>query len=163
MRHTGVQGVWQDRQGPPVCRGYKRQIFPYLPLHRQQHSEREEFETQMDRFNKYLKRNEGRQISGTDALEAYFNLFFDDKKKVFLFAKEKVEVIERVLTLCGYFVIVTSEEMTAREALLLYKSRDDSEKLFRSDKSYLGNKSFRVGSEESASAKIFIDSILFSR
>lgn len=122
-----------------------------------QHAEREAFETQMDRFNKYLKKNEGGQISGTDALETYFDLFFDSKKKVFLFAKEKVEIIERELTLCGYFVIVTSEEMTAREALLLYKSRDDSEKLFRGDKSYLGDKSLRVYSDESASAKIFIE------
>ena len=38
----------------------------------------------------------------------------------------------------------------------LYKSRDTSEKLFRRDKSYLGNKSLRVYSDESASAKIFI-------
>ena len=52
------------------------------------------------------------------------------------FAREKSEVVERELELCGYFCIVTSEEMTAREALTLYKSRDDSEKLFRGDKSY---------------------------
>ena len=39
----------------------------------------------------------------------------------------------------GYFVIVTSKQMTAEEALELYKSRDVSEKLFRGDKSYLGN------------------------
>ena len=47
--------------------------------------------------------------------------------------------------------------MTAREAIGLYKSRDSSEKLFRGDKSYLGNKSLRVYSDESASAKIFIE------
>ena len=34
-----------------------------------------------------------------------------------------------------------------------------SEKLFRGDKSYLGNKSLRVYSDESASAKIFIEFI----
>ena len=33
--------------------------------------------------------------------------------------------------------------MTAKEALHLYKSRDTSEKLFASDKSFLGNKSMR--------------------
>ena len=47
-------------------------------------------------------------------------------------------------------------KMTAKEAIGLYKSRDASEKLFRGDKSYLGNKSLRVHSDESASAKIFI-------
>ena len=30
--------------------------------------------------------------------------------------------------------------MYAKEALLLYKNRDDSKKLFRGDKSYLGEK-----------------------
>ena len=49
--------------------------------------------------------------------------------------------------------------MTAAEALSLYKSRDASEKLFRGDKSYLGNKSLRVSGSESADAKIFIEFI----
>ena len=49
--------------------------------------------------------------------------------------------------------------MTATEAIDLYKSRDTSEKLFRGDKSYLGNQSLRVYSDESASAKIFIEFI----
>lgn len=52
-------------------------------------------------------------------------------------------------------MIVTSARMSAREALELYKSRDASEKLFRGDKSYLGNKSLRVSSDEAASGKIF--------
>ncbi len=52
---------------------------------------------------------------------------------------------------------MTSEKMTAKEALELYKSRDASEKLFRGDKSYLGNRSLRVQSDEAASAKIFVE------
>ena len=47
--------------------------------------------------------------------------------------------------------------MSAKEALLLYKSRDTSEKLFRGDKSYLGDKSERVYSNESVAAKIFVE------
>ena len=70
---------------------------------------------------------------------------------------KKTEVIEKELDLCGYFVLVTSKKMTAAEALSLYKSRDASEKLFRGDKSYLGNKSLRVVSNESAAAKILIE------
>ena len=38
-----------------------------------------------------------------------------------------------------------------------YKSGDVSEKLFRGDKSYLGNRSLRVQSDEAASAKIFVE------
>ena len=56
----------------------------------------------------------------------------------------------------GYFVIITSDEMTAEQALRLYNSRDTSEKLFRADKSFLENHSFRVHSNESVANKIFI-------
>jgi transposase len=47
--------------------------------------------------------------------------------------------------------------MTAKEALILYKGRDASEKLFRGDKSYLGNRSIRVHSDESVEAKILVE------
>ena len=40
---------------------------------------------------------------------------------------------------------------------MLYKSRDNSEKLFRGDKSYLGNRSMRVYSDEAMEAKIFVE------
>ena len=68
----------------------------------------------------------------------YFDLVYwheglEDEK--FMSGIEKTEIINREIQLCGYFVIVTSDKMTAEEALTLYKSRDGSEKLFRGDKS----------------------------
>ena len=45
----------------------------------------------------------------------------------------------------------------AEAALDLYKSRDCSEKLFRGDKSYLGEKSMRVYQDEPVHSKIFIE------
>ncbi len=57
----------------------------------------------------------------------------------------------------SYFCIVTSAAMTAADALDLYKSRDSSEKLFRRDKSYLGEKSMRVYHDELMHSKIFIE------
>ena len=54
-------------------------------------------------------------------------------------------------------MIVTSDKMTAKEALHIYKSRDFSENAFRGDKIYLGDKSLRVHSTESTSAKIFVE------
>ena len=47
--------------------------------------------------------------------------------------------------------------MKADEAIRLYKSRDTSEKLFSSDKSFLGDRSFRTHSSESTSGKIFVE------
>ena len=61
--------------------------------------------------------------------------------------------------LCGYFCIITSEKMTASQALVQYKGRDISEKLFRSDKTFIGSRSERVQSSQSMSSKIFIEFI----
>ncbi len=78
------------------------------------------------------------------------------KQVIFLCGKEKSDVVEAETDLQGYFVIITSEEMTAEQALRRYHSRDASEKLFRADKSFLENHSFRVHSNESVAAKVFI-------
>ena len=79
------------------------------------------------------------KLFADDKKDRYFHIYYDDGKKAE-----------------GYFVIITSEKMTAEEALNLYKSRDDSEKTFRGDKSYLGAHCERVYSEESQDTKIFI-------
>ena len=127
---------------------------------RKESAERGFLEDKIQKMTEFLKKQEGRSITFGDAYHWYFEIFTHEKAdgtKKFLYAKEKTEVIERELDLCGYFVIVTSKKMTAAEALSLYKSRDASEKLFRGDKSYLGNKSLRVAGNESAAAKIFIE------
>ena len=123
-------------------------------------SEREALEAKIEKLSKFLKSKEFQtktEFSGI--FENYFDLIYDPNDGMFLGAVEKAGVIEEELGLCGYFVLVTSKKMTAKEAVMLYKSRDASEKLFRGDKSYLGNKSIRVYSDEAASAKIFIEFI----
>lgn len=122
-------------------------------------AEREAIESKIENMKEYLNGYSGEVKEFGSRFEEYFELYFDKKKKTFMFPVEKASVIESEMSLCGYFVIVTSEKMTATEAIDLYKSRDTSEKLFRGDKSYLGNQSLRVYSDESASAKIFIEFI----
>ena len=58
--------------------------------------------------------------------------------------------------MCGYFCIITSENMKAKEALELYKSRDASEKLFKADKTFLGNRSMRVYTGDVLEGKMLI-------
>lgn len=89
----------------------------------------------------------------------YFHLNYEKDGKTLKLAEENTSAVEKELSLAGYFAIVSSDNMTAREAIELYKSRDASEKLFRSDKSYLGNKSMRVHSDEALSSKVFIQFI----
>ena len=122
-------------------------------------SEREQFENKIDRMGKKLKECMGEPIHPGGDYNKYFDLIFwhpglEDEK--FMVGNERADVINREIRLCGYFAIVTSAKMTAEEALMLYKSRDGSEKTFRSDKSYLGAHCERVYSSESADTKIFI-------
>ncbi len=138
----------------------KNRYFHIYHKVKKESAERGLLEDKIQRMTEFLKKQEGKSITFGDAYHMYFDIFTHEKNdgtKKFLYAKEKAEVIEKEIDLCGYFVIVTSKKMTAAEALFLYKSRDASEKLFRGDKSYLGNKSLRVASNESAAAKIFIE------
>jgi transposase len=120
-------------------------------------AEKEKVEIRLDRMAKQLTLFEMKPATFPRTFSHYFNLHFDEKKNLFLFGSEKAEVIERELSLCGYFALITSAKMSAKEALDLYKGRDGHEKLFRGDKSYLGNKSVRVHSDESVSGKIFVE------
>ena len=87
----------------------------------------------------------------------YYRLHYNDQTGTFLFPKDRTDVIELENELSGYFCIITSENMDAKAAINLYKSRDTSEKLFRGDKSYLGDKSLRVYGDSAADSKIFIE------
>ena len=122
-------------------------------------AERTQLESKIRQMKIYLDKhvNEVRQFG--PGFEHYFILHYNKKTGQFQFAEEKIAVIEEEINLSGYFCIITSEKMNAKEAINLYKSRDASEKLFRGDKSYLGDKSLRVFSDDAAGAKIFIEFI----
>lgn len=123
-----------------------------------QAAERELLEQQIERFALYLEKHIGTDAKFSKTYHDYFNLVYD-KKGILISVSEKEGVIEKHLRLCGYFCIVTSEEMTASAALIQYKGRDISEKLFRADKSFLGSNSMRVHSSRALSAKIFVEFI----
>lgn len=120
-------------------------------------AERTQMESNLRQMDRFLKKhtNEIRQFG--PGFEKYYILHYNEKTGQFQFAEEKISAIEEELSLCGYFCIITSEKMSAKEALNLYKSRDSSEKLFRGDKSYLGDKSIRVYGDEAAGNKILIE------
>lgn len=117
-----------------------------------------EFEIKLSKMKEELDGYIGKEIESKSKYEEFYTCHYDKNNK-FLFAEEKEDVIMRRIGLCGYFCIITSEEMTAADAYHLYKGRDPSEKLFRADKSYLGSKSIRVYSNDSMKSKFFIEFI----
>ena len=120
-------------------------------------AERAGIENRLNQMTLYFKKYQNKVKEFGPGFEKYFNYHYDEKTQAFVLPEERCSVVERELDLAGYFCIITSEKMSAKEAIELYKSRDTSEKLFRGDKSYLGNKSIRVYSEESERAKIFVE------
>lgn len=122
--------------------------------------EREDLEKKIDQYSRYIKNHQGQNVKLEKAALRYFDPIYyheGENDQVLVSAAERTEVINEEIRMCGYFVIITSEKMTAQEALDLYKGRDASEKLFRGDKAYLGNQSMRVYSNESMEAKIFVE------
>ena len=117
--------------------------------------EREKLENLLEKMKQEIRKMEGKQVLFGGRYEHYFDFHYG-KNKELLFARERPEVIEQELDLCGYFSIITSEEMSAQDAYLLYKGRDSTEKLFRADKSYLGSKSLRICSNAALDAKTLI-------
>lgn len=121
-----------------------------------QAAEREHLEQRIEKLRQFLDKRIGKDDKFGKTYQDYFQLLYD-KKWVLRGVQERADVIERELQLCGYFYIITSEKMTASQALVQYKGRDISEKLFRSDKTFIGSKSERVQSSQSMSSKIFIE------
>lgn len=87
--------------------------------------------------------------------EKGFKMQFDDNGYLTKYEKRKAK-IQKEMDIMGYFVIITSKEMTAAEALETYRDRDSVEKLFRSLKSELDYNRFRVHDETSLENKTFI-------
>lgn len=94
--------------------------------------------------------------------EKAFKLNYDDNGYLRSYEK-KMDVIQKEVNDLGYFVLVTSKEMSAKEALDIYRNRDSIEKVFRSLKSWLGFGTYRVHGQTALEAKshlLFIASIV---
>ena len=121
-----------------------------------QAAEREAFEQRIEKYSMYLEKHIGTDTKFSKTYHDYFDVTYD-KKGVLVSVSEKEDAIERQIRLCGYFCIVTSEKMTASAALTQYKGRDISEKLFRSDKTFLGSNSMRTHTSQALSAKMLVE------
>ena len=142
----------------PLFEGEERSRFIHIYYSDgRAYGEKQEIKQKIKRLKVYLKQCVGKECeSFGPEIQKYFYIHYEDDGTTLKLAEEKTQAIEEELSLAGYFAIVSSDNMTAKEAIERYKSRDASEKLFRADKSFLGNKSMRVGSDAALSAKIFI-------
>ena len=117
-----------------------------------------------NRFNKMdeeLEKKKEKKIKKAEdvkSYEKYYRLGFDENG-YFMNYQRKDNEIMKLINKAGYFAIVTSKKMSAEEALETYRDRDAVEKIFRMEKTYLGNDVFRVHSEEKLESKVFVSFI----
>ncbi len=116
-------------------------------------AERAELEGQIDRAERWLDAHLGQAAPSEPWLRRHYALDVDRKTGRLKGWSRRADALENELRLCGCFALVSSEKMSAAEALALYKGRDPSEKLFRADKSHLGDRTLRVHSSEAAAGK----------
>ena len=95
------------------------------------------------------------EIVDQDFKDPYHELIIDKDNKLIAF-RENEKVIEDIEKYLGYFVLITSEKMTYAEAFNKYSGRDQSEKLFKSGKSFLGGDAYRVHTKQSLESKTLI-------
>ena len=158
IRAFRVNGTTVRRQLYPSDE--KKRYFHIFYSEGKHAAERAKLEQDIDQMAKQLKSWQGLQVRPTGKYAKYFDLIYFHEGKddeAFSCARERIDVIDQEIMLCGYFVIITSDKMSAEDALTLYKGRDSSEKLFRGDKSYLGDRAERVYGSESVDTKVFIE------
>lgn len=124
-------------------------------------AERQALHDKIEHMENYLEEHVGKKIDLRKTPYAtYFDLVYyheGQKDETFQSYRLKNDVVDAEIALCGYFAIISSEKMSAAEAYAIYKGRDASEKLFRADKTFLGDRTARVSSDEALHSKICIE------
>ena len=120
--------------------------------------ERNEYMKQLMKKEKHLQKKVDEKIRRKEEMVSYEKLFklkYDNNGYLESYTKKDRE-IQKEIDRLGFFVIVTSKEMTASEALDIYRKRDNVEKIFRMLKTGLEYDTFRVHSQESLESKTYV-------
>lgn len=120
--------------------------------------EKNEYLKQLIKKEKHLQKKVDEKIRRKEDVvpfEKLFKLKYDDNGYLESHKRKENEIQKEVDKL-GFFVIVTSKEMTASEALDIYRKRDNVEKIFRMLKTGLEYDPFRVHSQDSLESKTYV-------
>lgn len=109
----------------------------------------------MDKKLEELKGQIIKRAENLSSYKKYYKLKYDENGYFMGYQRDE-KAIRKEIDNTGYFAIVSSREMKAEEALRIYRDRDAIEKIFRMEKSYLGNDVFRVHSSEKLESKVFV-------
>lgn len=127
----------------------------------QAEKEKIEINQKFEKIDKQLEEKKKKIIKRKEdvaSYKKYYQLKFDENGYFEDYARKEKE-IRGLLKRTGFFTIITSKKMSAKEALEIYRDRDAVEKVFRMDKTYLGNDVFRVHLDGHLESKMFISFI----
>lgn len=154
LRQRGLSGVTLERKLFDQDAGNRYFHLFFNPAKKAR--ERMRIQEEIARMQRIVASFHGKPFEPGREYTELFEFHFD-KDGNLLFGEVRHDVVDAMYRRCGYFCIVTSEKMTAQQAYDLYRSRDASEKIFRSDKTFLGSKSMRVHSGQAMAAKTFVE------
>lgn len=120
--------------------------------------EKNEYLKQLMKKEQHLQRKVNEKIRRKEDMAPYEKLFrlkYDNNGYLESY-KRNENAVQKETDKPGFFVIVTSKEMTASEALDIYRQRDSVEKIFRMLKTGLEYDTFRVHSQDSLESKTYV-------
>ena len=120
--------------------------------------EKNEYLKQLEIKENHVKKRVEEKIRRKEDMTAYEKLFklkYDNNGYLRSYKRNEKKIQEE-MDRFGFFVIITSKEMTAGEALEIYRKRDSVEKIFRMLKTGLEYDTFRVHSQSSLESKTYI-------
>lgn len=120
--------------------------------------EKNEYLKRLVRKEEHLQKKVDEKIRRKEDMVAYKKLFklkYDNNGYLELYSRNETE-IQKEIDKLGFFVIVMSKEMSASEALDIYRKRDSVEKIFRMLKTGLVYDTFRVHSQDSMESKTYV-------
>ena len=120
--------------------------------------EKNEYLKQLEVKENHVKKRIEEKIRRKEDMTSYEKLFklkYDNNGYLQSYKRNEKKIQEELDKL-GFFVIITSKEMTAGEALDIYRKRDSVEKIFRMLKTGLEYDTFRVHSQSSLESKTYV-------
>ncbi len=120
--------------------------------------EKNEYLKQLEIKENHVKKRVEEKIRRKEEMATYEKLFklkYDQNGYLQSYKRNEKKIQEEIDKL-GFFVIITSKEMTAGEALEIYRKRDSVEKIFRMLKTGLEYDTFRVHSQPSLESKTYV-------
>lgn len=107
-------------------------------------------------LNKKVSKNRSLSEKDEKNYSKYFIIELEPQSRIVKSFQHSHLAIDKEVSAAGFFILISSEEMTCKEALDAYSKRDCVEKSFRALKTNIGMDTIRAHSDECAGGRLFV-------